>query len=177
MQKQGLPSNPNSPLWEEARHWGQCCCITVSQSTAHRAQPHLAEKPLAALSCHPLAEISPLEVSIEGFQLSVMKPVGQSPDWRQTWYCPILFSGTRKTFSFLCSNSSFCEMVVATVFLYMMVGGDVQMHILSIFREISLWQKPISTWQKYQTCVIFFYYDFVFRIFFLWILCGCRNNR
>jgi len=77
-------------------------------------------------------------VSIEGFQLSVMKPVDQSPDWRQTWYCPILFSGTRKTFSFLCSISSFCEMAVATVFLYMMVGGDVQMHILSIFREISL---------------------------------------
>lgn len=154
MHKQGLPSNPNCPLWEEARHRGQCCCNAV---TAHCT-------PCPAAPCKKATGNTLLSPTCRTFTsanvhwgpAALSCEANGSESWLETdvvlthfipWHWENLFVSLL--------YSSICEMVIATVFLYVMVAEGVQLHTLAIFRETSLWQKPQSAWQKYLTSVIF----------------------
>lgn len=70
--------------------------------------------------------------------------------------------------------SSICEMVIATVFLYVMVGEDVQINTLAIFRETSLTKASVSVAEVPNKSNLF-YYDFVFRILEFYVVVEIIN--
>lgn len=141
VQKLGLLSNLNSLPWKEANHRGQCCCAAVRAHctlspgpTCNRAT---ATTLLALTSRHHASWRCP----VCALQLSTVKETVQAesghcwsgPGWRDLRFCPILFCGIGQTFWLLCCSSSFCKMVVVTVFHYPVVRGDFSL-FCSFFR-------------------------------------------